>query len=294
MEKQFGKVLKSYQKNIDKEIREYFKKKIKRAGHPYLRKILAVLKEYSLRPASRIRAILVNQGYFLAGGKNKKAILRASIFIELVHNYLLIHDDIIDRDSFRRGKPTLHRSHGESMAIEMGDLMAALGYDVLFSSDFPEKQKNLALGKINQLVYSTAFGQMLELNLRDRIKRKKQIKEKDIFEIYKTKTAPYTCVGPLQIGAILAGAKDPFLKKIEKFALPLGIAFQIRDDISDIKQDTKENQPTLYQKTGSVQYCQKVAEDLVKKSKKVLMSEKKFPKKEKQFLLRLADSILTR
>jgi geranylgeranyl pyrophosphate synthase len=281
-------------KQINKEIRDFFRKKIREAGHPYLRKILIILKEYSLRKASRIRAVLVNQGYFLAGGKNKKAILKTSIFIELIHNYLLIHDDILDCDKNRRGKPTLNFSYGEPMAIEMGDIMAALGYEVLLSSGFPEKQKNLALDKLNQLVYSTAYGQMLELSLRERIKKRKQVKEKDIFEIYKSKTAPYSCVGPLQIGAILAGAKDPFLEKIEKFALPLGIAFQIRDDISDIKRDIKENQPTLYRKTGSVEYCQKTVENLVLRAKKVLISEKKFPKKEKQFLLTLTDSILTR
>lgn len=105
MTKEFTRTLSLYQKNITKEIEKFFNKKIKETQQSFLKEIFRVIREFSLRSATRIRPILVSQGYLLAGGKNKKAILETSIFIELIHNYLLIHDDILDRDEIRRGKP---------------------------------------------------------------------------------------------------------------------------------------------------------------------------------------------
>lgn len=306
MNRKFSQTLSGYQKQINKEIDKFFNKKINQTEQPFLKEILRLLREFSLRPAGRIRAVLVNYGYFLAGGKNKKAILETSIFIELIHNYFLIHDDIIDRDKIRRDGPTIHswyqklsalngkekEHHGQSMGIVAGDIIASLGYEIVASSNFPAPFKVRALEKLNQVVYLTCYGQMLELWLREKIKFKKRINEDDIFEIYRNKTASYSFIGSLQIGAILVSAKEDFLKKIEKFALPLGIAFQIKDDISDVKSDTKEGQPTLIEKSGSIQYCQKTAEKLINQAKNNLNSEKKFPNKEKQFLLSLADYIL--
>ncbi len=354
MTKDFPQILSNYQKKIDKELKKFFNKKISQIKQPFLKEVLALLREFSSRPAKRIRPILVNQGYFLAGGKNRKAILETSIFIELIHNFLLIHDDIIDRDKVRRGKPTVHcyykklfasnkreREHyGQSMAIVAGDLAAALGYEILASASFPAKYKNRAIEKLNQIIYAACCGQMLELCLREKMRLGKKINENDIFEIYRSKTAPYGFVGPLQIGAILAGANEGFLKKIEKFALPLGITFQIQDDIHEVFSSTKEiqkpmgsdikegqpnllilkvlenkreaknlrkylgrtnlNQSELKEikkiiiKSGSLQYCQKVSEKLIAQVKKSLILEKKFPQKEKQFLLNSADYIIAK
>ncbi|MEK7071896.1 MAG: polyprenyl synthetase family protein [Patescibacteria group bacterium] len=291
MEKLFIKTLLGYHKNIDKELKKFFDEKIKKTKDKLARETLRLSKEFSLRPGKRGRTILVNCGYFLAGGKDKKEILQTSIFIELIHNYLLIHDDIIDRDKLRRGKPTVHQYYGgnhfgESMAICVGDLVNALGYEILTNSKFPNNCKISALETLNRTIIRTGHGQMLDLWLRSR-----EITEKDVFNIYQNKTAFYTLVAPLQIGAILAGAKQAFLNKIEKFALPLGVAFQIQDDLSDIKKDTKENQPTLFRLKGSLEYCQKIMEKLVKKAKRCLNSEKEFPQKEKQFILDLIDSV---
>ncbi len=308
MTKKFTQILFNYQKKINREIEKLYNLEIKRAQQPFLRKTLKTLKEFSLRPAKRIRAIFVNYGYLLAGGKNKKEILKTSIFIELIHNYLLIHDDVIDQDKIRRGRPTIHcqyqyqkfskltgekKEHfGLSMAIGAGDMMNAIGYEVLASSNFPSRYKIQTINKLNRILYATRYGQMLELKLRKKIEPDKKLRESDIFEIYKSKTAFYSSVGPLQIGATLAGANQKFLKKIEKFALPLGIAFQIQDDLSDIESDLKKGQPTLIRKGASLQYCQRAIKRLMGQSKEALNLEKSFPKKEKQFLLDLIDYII--
>lgn len=279
----FFQVLSGLQKEINKEIKIFFNQKIKKADAAFEKEVLGWLKEYSLRKAKRLRAILVYYGYLLAGGKNKAAILKTSIFIELIHNYLLIHDDIIDKDETRRGKKSLHRLYGLDMAIVVGDMASALGYEILDSSPFPTKNKVLALAKLDKTLYATGYGQILELDLRKEIKSGKKVSDQEVLNMYQKKTAFYTLAAPLQIGAILAGAGESFLKKIENFALPLGIAFQIRDDLED----------------GDIEKVfgfdkkkyRKMQEQLVVSAQKILKGEKVFPRKEKEFLLNLTEHI---
>ena len=280
---QFSQALSGIQKEIDKEIAGFFNRKIKEATAVLEKEVLDWLREYSLRKAKRIRAILVNYGYYLAGGKNKKAIFKTSIFIELIHNYLLIHDDIIDKDKMRRGRKTLHVLHGSDMAIVIGDMASAMGYEILSCAPFPAKNKVLALAKLNETLYSTGYGQMLDLFLREKMKSGKKASASEVLTMYKRKTAFYTIVAPLQIGAILAGAGQSFLEKIEKFALPLGIAFQIRDDLQDGDIDK------IF--CFSRQKYQKMQEKLIAIAQKRLKEERIFPRRGKELLLSLAEQL---
>jgi len=254
MERTFPQILSEYQKKITQELEKFFNRKIKQTKEVGAKKTLRLLKEFSLRPAKRLRAILVNYGYFLAGGKNRKTILETSIFIELIHNFLLIHDDIIDQDELRRGRPSLHyqykklssfkaeknKNFGQSMAMIAGDLINVLGYEILTNSEFPANLKIQALEKLNQIIIKTCQGQMLEMLLKQKLVNNKKVTEKDILKIYQLKTAYYSFFGPLQIGAILAGANKKFLEKLKNYALPLGIAFQIQDDLTEIFGSKKE------------------------------------------------------
>ncbi len=270
MEKSFFTVLSQYQAVIDISLRSFFDREIQNAKTPFSKNTLTILKEFSLRPAKRIRAILINYGYLLAGGKNKKEILKTSIFIELIHNFLLIHDDIIDREERRRGKATLHNQYknkitstkeekehyGLSMAITAGDMAEVLGRKILTQSNIPLKNKVKAMEGLDDVLVRTIYGEMFELELKMNLKNKKTISESDILEIYKNKTALYTFVGPLQIGGLLAGSNQLNLSFFEKIGMPLGIVFQIKDDLHDlfgnaseigskIASDIKEGQPNL-------------------------------------------------
>ncbi|MEK7503391.1 MAG: polyprenyl synthetase family protein [Patescibacteria group bacterium] len=279
----FFQDLLSLQKGINREVARFFNRKIKEATAAHEKEILGWLREYSLRPAKRIRAVLVNYGYFLAGGKDKEAILEASIFIELIHNYLLIHDDIIDKDEMRRGKKSLHSVRGSDVAIVVGDMASALGYEALDSAAFPVKNRAPALAKLNKVLYATGYGQILDLFLREKIKSGKKVNDKEVLDVYKKKTAFYTIVAPLQIGAILAGAGKNFLEKIEKFALPLGMAFQIKDDLQDGDIDKIFGLDRLK--------YQKMQEKLITVAQRILKEERAFPQKEKEFLLNLAEQL---
>lgn len=261
--KLFNQILSDYRQGIDLELKRFFERKIKEASliSKSTANTIKILKEFNLRGGKRARPVLINTGYFLAGGKNKKEILKASSCVELIHNFFLIHDDIIDRDELRRGKPSLYAFYqkkfndlhkGISFALIAGDISNVLGYQILAESDFKEKNKARALDILNKMIERTCHGEMLEMFL----KEKKEIKENDIEKVSKYKTAYYSIADPLKLGAVLAGGDDKLLRKIEEFALPIGIAFQIQDDIlgifgsqekigKPVCSDIREDQPNL-------------------------------------------------
>ncbi|OGZ79382.1 MAG: hypothetical protein A2358_00245 [Candidatus Staskawiczbacteria bacterium RIFOXYB1_FULL_37_44] len=303
MTKIFLKNLSKFQAEINNQLVLFFTEEIKKTKSLFLKDILKTLKEFSLRPAKRIRAILVIYGYLLSGGKDKKNILKTAIFIELIHNFLLIHDDILDEEKMRRGKPALHHTfenekylknksekeyYGISMAVVMGDMMEFLARRILSQSKFSGKNKIEAIKKLEQILISTAHGEIFEYWLR-KTQEKGTVREKDVFEIYKNKTAYYTFVGPLQMGALLAGAPTKMLLLLEKIGVPLGIAFQIEDDIKDIDSDLKEGQPSLLV-LKTIDECKEISKNYIAMAKKEILATK-LPKKEKQFLLDLAGYI---
>jgi len=261
--KLFNQILSDYRQGVDSELKRFFERKIKEAGliSKSSADTIKILREFNLRGGKRARPVLINIGYFLAGGKNKKAILKVSPCVELIHNFFLIHDDIIDRDELRRGKPSLYAFYqkkfsdlhkGISFALIAGDISNVLGYQILAESDFKEKNKAKALDVLNKMIERTCHGEMLEMFL----KEGEIIKESDIEKVSKYKTAYYSIADPLKLGAVLAGGNYKLLRKIESFALPIGIAFQIQDDIlgifgsrekigKPVCSDIRENQPNL-------------------------------------------------
>ena len=192
----FYQALLEYQRKIDSELKFFFDKKIKESSLISGEAIetIKILRDYALRKGKRLRALLVNLGYFSANGKNEKGILKASLAIELIHNFLLIHDDIIDQDKLRRGRPSLHYFYqkkffnnpqtGISLAMISGDIMSVLGYENLINGDFPAEYKIKAIRILNETIEKTCHGEITELIL-----KKRKIIEKDILNICKFKTA---------------------------------------------------------------------------------------------------------
>lgn len=259
----FQEEIKTLQKEIDARLEIFFDRKNKEIEKisPLLGKITTDIEEFVLRGGKRIRPILFYYGYLAAGGKRKKEILDSAISIEIIHNYLLMHDDIIDRDEFRRGKSTIHQKYKEiyknehlgiSAGIVAGDLTSIFGYEILAKSKFPEVFKIRAVNKLNQTLIDVGSGQILDSFLGI----DHQLSQEEIFKILEYKTARYTIEGPLHLGAILAGADKRVFKKLSDYAIPLGIAFQIRDDIlgtfgdekilgKPVGSDLKEGKQTL-------------------------------------------------
>ncbi|MFQ5493146.1 MAG: polyprenyl synthetase family protein [Candidatus Dojkabacteria bacterium] len=234
-----------YQKRVEPLLNDYFKsvKPRYKKVSPESLEAVEILEEYTLRRAKRLRAALMYYSYLMMGGKNKKAAMDASIFIEILHAYLLIHDDVMDQDVLRRGKPTAHKIYegihkeryglqdpvhfGESMAINLGDVACHISLKLLVDSDFEAENKIRALSKLHGQITTVGLGQMLDVigSVRN------EIKEKDVFQTHEYKTATYTYETPIAVGAILAGASDRNVKTLSKYSIPAGIAFQIQDDI---------------------------------------------------------------
>lgn len=236
-------------KIIENELDKYFNQEITHAfGVSRKEKELSThiwkhIKEHNLRPAKRLRGSFVYYGYKLLGGKKEKDILETSMCIEIIHTALLMHDDFMDQDDTRRGKPTTHQyyktfhenkkfrfnslHYGEGMAVTVGDVALLAGYEILGKSGFNNNLKIQALNRTFRGIVNTALGQTYDITLEG----KGIASEKDITDLHHAKTAIYTYENPLHIGAILARAKSKDLDLISEYAIPGGIAFQLQDDI---------------------------------------------------------------
>jgi geranylgeranyl diphosphate synthase type I len=186
-----------------------------------LRDASSALREYVLRGGKRLRGALLMLGHEAAGGA-REAALDASLGVELLHAYLLIHDDFMDQDDVRRGGPALHRALGgdhlgASLALLCGSLCETWAYQLLGAA------APLAARTIEQVI----LGQMADL----RAPRGKELSESEILEVQRAKTGTYTFELPLHLGAVLASAPQPLLDALSAYARPLGVAFQIADDL---------------------------------------------------------------
>jgi len=209
------------------------------------------IKDYICRKGKRIRPLLFVIGYLGFAKKPSGGLYRSALSMELLHDFLLVHDDIIDKSSTRRGKPSMHamlnnylsaykniKFSGEDLAIVIGDLMYAMALHAFLSIKENPRQKEMALKKFIAAAIYTGCGEFVELLYGT--KGIDEIKKEDIYKIYDLKTANYTFASPLAIGATLAGAPDKEVNRLFQYGLCLGRAFQIQDDILGIFSEEKE------------------------------------------------------
>ncbi|MEK9174057.1 MAG: polyprenyl synthetase family protein [Patescibacteria group bacterium] len=239
------KLITEFKKRLDPEIKAFFAevKKDAEMKDPFIREAVDHMEDIVVSGGKRLRAALMYYSYLASGGTNREAILKASVSVELIHAFLLVHDDIIDRDNLRHGVPTLHARYkekakkyfpdkdeehfGNSIAIILGDMLYAFGNDVIFRADFPKEAIFRALMCLQKIVTCTVTGQARDIY----IEFQGSASEEEILSMYENKTARYSIEGPLHLGAMLAGENQELLDLYSKYAIPLGIAYQIQDDI---------------------------------------------------------------
>jgi len=244
--------LKSYAKKADAVLDEFFAKKKKQAQaiSPIAAEMIDRYRQFMIG-GKKLRGAEIKLGYELCGKRAGKEIIKASTAIEIIHSFLLMHDDIMDQDILRRGRPTIHKQcetqhqkeyqkrdsahFGLSMAIDIGDLGTFLAYKVLMGSRFPLPQRTTAWEILNNTILEVAYGQGLDITYEAFDK----VTEDNVLRVHTHKTATYTVTAPLQIGATLGGGSKKKLQAIEKFGLPVGIAFQLRDDELGMFSDEK-------------------------------------------------------
>jgi len=190
--------------------------------------------DYPLRPAKALRPALCMAVCLALGGHMEAALPSAAAF-ELFHNAFLVHDDVEDDSLLRRHAPTLHRKYGVPIAVNVGDSMLALALQPLL-----DNVEVLGLGGalrifkvFARMARESVEGQMLELAW---IRGKRwDLRDRDYVRMVHKKTGWYSFISPVQVGALAAGAPAATVSALGRFALTLGIAFQIKDDLLSLE-----------------------------------------------------------
>lgn len=233
---------KEYIRRINSEI-----EKIKISGEPdELYKPI----QYILNLKSkRVRPILSMMGYRLFNKKIEK-IYKPSIAIEFFHNFTLIHDDIMDNASLRRGNDTVHNKWNKNIGILSGDLLMIFAFKML--EDIDNGNLKEILKRFNDIAIKVCEGQQYDLNFES----EKDISESDYLNMIKLKTA--VLIGfSLELGGLIANQKKEITNKLYRAGELMGIAFQLMDDHLDV--------------FGSEKFGKKIGGDIVLNKKTYLM-----------------------
>ena len=155
-----------------------------------------------------------------------------ALAVEIVHNFSLVHDDIMDKSTLRRGMKTVHMQYGEPTAIIAGDLLFAKAFEAL--EKYPENTSSFRqlYRYLTRSVIEVCEGQQLDMNFEKRI----IVDETEYLEMIKMKTSALfriSCEG----GALAGGANERVQQALREYGINLGLAFQIRDDYLDMSSD---------------------------------------------------------
>src|ERR1700686_1440482 len=159
--------------------------------------------------------------------------------LEMIHTYSLIHDDLpaLDNDDFRRGRPTCHKVYGDAMAILAGDALLTLAFEVLAKMEHADASKRIEL--VRELaIASGTVGGMIGGQVNDVEGEGKHPTALLLESIHRAKTGALLRAS-VRMGAIYAGAAADQLAALTSFGEPIGLAFQIVDDILDVEQSSE-------------------------------------------------------
>ncbi len=248
-----GEILR-YKGLVDERLKSFFdvtKRNFSEAQKPDLLERVA---EYTLRGGKRTRALSSIFSYMCFKDYDRE-ILGVAASMELLQSALLIHDDIMDNDEKRRGKPSLHKIYeeqaktilnfrgnakhfGNSLAMLAGDIAANLVFEPILYSNFPDRKKIFAIKYTNKMLIREGLGQGLDMLLG--AKGLNEVKKEEVIGMYHLKTVPYTTRMPLFLGAMFGDATHSDIEKFIDIADRAGVAFQLRDDILGVFGNEQE------------------------------------------------------
>ena len=237
-------------------------------------KLIMEAMEYNLMAGGkRLRPMLMQETFTLFGGSGP-IVEPFMAALEMIHTYSLVHDDLpaMDNDDYRRGRKTTHVVYGEAMGILTGDALLNYAFETAAKTFAMYPEKSLEIGKAIQIlagkagVFGMIGGQVVDVNSAG------QAVFKDVLNfIYELKTsALIECA--MMIGAVLAGANDIEVQKVEQIAKNVGIAFQIQDDILDVTSTVEvlgkpvlsdeKNEKTTYVTLEGIEQARLIVEQL--------------------------------
>jgi geranylgeranyl diphosphate synthase type II len=185
-----------------------------------------------LNAGKRLRPVISMMACDLMDGDCADAI-HPAVSLELLHNFTLIHDDIMDQAPLRRGRETVYRKWNPNIAILSGDTLFAMAYDYLIRTD-PIILPDL-LHAFNRIAIQVCEGQQMDMNF----EKRDDVSIDEYIEMIRLKTAVFFG-GCIQIGAITGGAPKDQVDLLYDYGEKLGIAFQLQDDILDAFGSEKE------------------------------------------------------
>ncbi len=238
---------KMFEPHFAKYVEECMSNMHARLKDPLLKKLMNQAGKIALAGGKRARPFLVYSMYKISGGKDDKVALRIAMSVEMFHIFCLIHDDITDRGKIRHGQKTIHECAKQAMrkakrrgdvahvsdgqAMLVGDLVYAWAYERIAGlRGVEESAHQEALQVFVDALQDVIAGQMIDVDLTTRANAPSAL----ILKKMELKTASYTFIRPLELGAALAGASPEVRKFCRVFGLEMGVAFQLQDDLLDI------------------------------------------------------------
>lgn len=228
---EFKPVMDEYIYSIEKQLTSYFETDSRLPAR------LADAMQYSLLSGGkRVRGVLTLAFYSLfSGAQEVVPALHFAAAVEMIHAYSLIHDDLpcMDDDDMRRGKPSCHIAFGETTALLAGDALLTLSFEVLAKAPLaPEK----IVRALSVLAKSAGMRGMVAGQVMDLDGEGKQLTTMELDRINKSKTGALISAAAL-LGAIAADAQEEGLMAAQGYAMNIGRAFQIMDDVLDVTAD---------------------------------------------------------
>ena len=179
----------------------------------------------------RIRPTLLMLSYNLYAEDVERALMPA-MAVEIFHNFTLLHDDIMDNASMRRGRPSVPAKWGDNVAILSGDAMLILAYNYLQRT--ASERLSQIFERFNKMAAEVCEGQQFDMDF----ETQQKVSVVDYMQMIELKTAALLA-GSATIGAILSGASDGDCKRLYSFAREVGLAFQLQDDLLDSYGDER-------------------------------------------------------
>jgi len=213
-----------------KVVNKYLNSKLK--GNP--KKLYDAAGHLIIHGGKRLRPYMVLKSCQILGGKNSNAINAASA-VEMVHNFTLVHDDIMDNDEMRHGVPTVHKKFGMPVAILAGDVLFSKAYQIITDSKLSANATTQLVSRLAKACVDVCEGQLLDVKMAE--ERKIPLQSEYITMIGK-KTAALFDVS-CAMGAICATNKAKDVSNLSAYGRNLGIAFQITDDLIGVMGDPK-------------------------------------------------------
>ena len=191
----------------------------------------AAMAHYPAAGGKRLRPLLATIVCEAFGGNPDRAV-PFGVALELIHNFTLVHDDVMDEDDTRRGLKTVHCEYGLAEAILAGDAMFARAFELVIESDLDDSRVVKLVEILARSVRLLADGQQMDLDFEDR----RIVSPGEYLEMIERKTAVLYSAAA-QGGAVVGGASEPQQEAMFEYGRLVGLGFQIWDDVLDLRSD---------------------------------------------------------